>query len=68
MVVTLMIVKKSFALILLKDTFTLSMKMNLKTFVMECIKIYDWIRDIFDNEEVYMDLDFACDEGDMLDA
>ena len=61
---TLMIVKKCFALILLTNAFSFSMKMNLKMIVMTCVKT----NDVFDNEEVDMNDDLACDEGDMLDT
>ena len=44
------------------------MKMNLKMIVMNCIETNDWILDIFYNEEVDMNDDFAGDECDMLDA
>ena len=53
---------------LLKDALPFSMKMNLKVIVMNCIETNDWILDIFNNEEVDMNDDFACDECDMLDA
>ena len=55
--------KKCFALMLLNNAFSFSMKMNLKITVMKCIKTTD----VFDKEEVDVNDDLACDEGDMLD-
>ena len=61
-----MIVKKCFALMLLKYALSFSMKMTLKTIVMNGIETYNWALDVFDNEEVHMNDDFASDEGDVL--
>ena len=65
---TLVIVKKCFSLMLLKDAVPFSMKMNLKTMVINCIKTDDWILDVLNNEEAHMNDYLACDECDMLDT
>ena len=54
--------------VLLKNALPFSMKMNLKMIVVNCIETNAWILDIFNNEEVDMNEDFACDECDLLDA
>ena len=46
----------------------LSMKMNLKTIVMNGIESHDWVLDVLENKEVHVSDDLASDEGDMLDT
>ena len=42
--------------------------MNLKMILTNGIETDDWILDVFNNEEVHMNDDFASDEGDVLDT
>ena len=42
--------------------------MNLDTIVMDGVQAYDWVTDVFDNEDVHMNDDLANGAGDVLDA